>query len=235
MKNIIFILICLCLSSVQAQTSNRGVEKLDSVYALLEQKVNNVGREAQFEMKFKMHLTYNINGAMDSLVYGGHVISDQNKKYFFEKDKRIYQDEKVTISVMEKTKEIHFFDTPPQEYLKIKKEKHQFLEDSLLAYANKVVYQGSDQIKLFFSEDNKYARGIRQITIKLHPDQILASIETLYYPGNTYARMHTVYESIDFDSKTKILNKKLETNIQKNGKLVSAYKNYTVYDHRKKN
>lgn len=222
------------MGASHAQTKNEGLTKLDSIYKILDEKVKNVDSKSQFEMKFKMHITYNTNNKTDSIVYSGHVISDQKKKYFFEKDKRIYQDDKVTISVLEKNKEIHFFDTPPQEYLKSKQDKFKILEDTLLSQADNIVYHGGNKIELHFLQENKLANGIQQITIKLDPEQIFSSIETIYYPGHPYSRMYTVYENIDFDSKTKVLSKKLEANIQRNGKLVSQYKNYNVYDHRKK-
>ncbi|MFT5821469.1 MAG: hypothetical protein ACI8ZM_002722 [Crocinitomix sp.] len=209
------------------------VNQIKSWYTILENKVNNVDKKNLFEMKFTMNVVYTNRKQLDSISYDAHVISDQSKRYFFSDDSKVYQNEKTTASVSLKNKEIHLFNTPADEYKNQLTERYQLFEDTLFSSVDNARLVNKNQIKLFFERDNKIANGLKEISFDFSGNQLVKSIQTVYYPNQKFSHIKVDYHKIDFNSETDVLNKKLLANIMRGKKLIPAYKNYTLYDHRK--
>ena len=234
MKKLILSISILLLSAGGWTQTEVCVSKIENLYHLLEERVNEVDNENPFEMKFRMSLVYNNGTKVDSTSHEAHVISDNSKRYFFTNGSKIYQNNEVTISIMDKTKEVRMFDTPPESYKNTMANYHGFLEDSLFKSVDNAVCKGNT-VKLFFDEENKLANGLKEITFNLGGKQLVRSIQAKYYPGQAYSRIRVDYTLIDFNSKTKILSKELIANVMVGNQLVPQYKNYKLYDHRKNN
>ncbi len=231
-KNIIIIMLLLLgVQSTWSQNENY-VQRIQDWYEMLETRVEAVNKKQLFEMKFTMDLVYLNREKWDSITYDAHVVSDRSKKYFFGNDSKVFQDEKTTASVSLKHNEIHLFDTPPEEYNMIATQQYALFEDTLFTAVD---HASADKnyINLFFKQDNPIANGVREIRFDFSGNQLVNSIETVYYPGQPYSRIKVYYHSIDFDSQTTLLDKKLMANIMRGKKLNPEYKNYTLYDHRK--
>ena len=209
------------------------VNKIKKLYEQLESRVNTVNSKQLFEMKFTMDIVYATQEKLDSTSYEAHVISDKSKRYFFGKDTKVYQNEKTTASVSLKNKEIHLFDTPPEEYQTNVAKRYELFEDTLFSAVDYAMSTKGGQVKLFFKPDNLIAKGIQEISFNFGGNQMINSIQTIYYPKQQYKRIRVNYHKIDFNSTTKLLDKKLMANIMRGQKLIPEYKNYTLYDHRK--
>ncbi len=228
---IVVMLLFLGVQVTWSQTDTH-IKQIRDWYSLLESKVEAVNKKQLFEMKFTMELVYLNREKWDSISYEAHVVSDRSKKYFFGNDSKVFQDEKTTASVSLKHKEIHLFDTPPDEYNAIVTKRYALFEDTLLSVVDRAKVH-KNEIKLFFKQDNPVANGVREISFDFSGNQLVRSIETSYYPNQPYSRIRVNYESIDFNSQTTLLDKKLMANIMRGKKLNPEYKNYTLYDHRK--
>lgn len=229
------LIITLLFSGLQVGWSQTEVcvKKIKDMYNLLESKVSEVDADHLFEMKFTMDVVYTNRGKIDSTSYDAHVISDQTKRYFFGNDTKVYQNKKTTASVSIKNKEVHLFDTPPEEYKSMVSKKYQLFEDTLLTRVDFASFDGKNKVKLYFKADNKLANGLMEISFDFGGKQLINSIQTSYYPNHQYSRIRVNYHTIDFSSKTQLLEKELLANILIGNQLIPEYKNYTLYDHRK--
>lgn len=234
MRNLSVIIMLLFWGGQSAWTQTETcVEQIREWYDLLETKVEGVNKKQLFEMKFTMNLVYLNREKWDSISYQSHVISDRSKKYFFGNDTKVFQDEKVTASVSLKNKEIHLFNTPPDQYNETVTKQYALFEDTLFTAVDHAERVSKNQVKLFFKKDNPVANGVREMTFDFSGNQLINAIETTYYPNQPYSRIRVNYHSIDFNSQTTVLDKKLMANIMRGNKLTPEYKNYTLYDHRK--
>ncbi len=229
----LIIALVFCGQQISWSQKQECVAKIKSWYSLLEAKVEEVNKKRLFEMKFTMDIVYMNREELDSISYEAHVISDQEKKYFFGNGSKVYQNEKTTASVSEKNREVHLFDTPPNDYQSIVTAKYEIFEDTLLSAVDYAMVVNKKVVKLFFKPDNKIANGVKEISFDFTGNQLVNSIQTSYYPNQQYSRIRVDYHKIDFNSKTKILDKKLLANVMRGKKLIPEYKNYTLYDHRK--
>lgn len=222
-----------CVQQLGWTQTQECVSKIKNWYNLLETKVSEVDKKKPFEMKFTMDLVYVNREKLDSVSYDAHVVSDHSKRYFFGNGSKVYQNEKTTASVSEKNKEVHLFDTPPGEYEAIVTARYRLFEDTLFSAVDRAELVNKNQVKLYFNADNKVANGVKEINFDFRGSQIVNSIETIYYPNQQYSRIKVDYHKIDFNSNTKLLDKKLMSNVMRGKKLIPEYKNYTLYDHRK--
>jgi len=230
--SIIIMLLFLGAKAIGSETET-CVEQIKQWYELLETKIEKVSKKQPFEMKFTMDLVYLNREKWDSISYNSHLISDQSKKYFFGNDMKVFQDQKITASVSLKSKEIHLFNTPPEQYNEIVTKQYAMFEDTLFTAVDNAQRVGKNKVKLFFKEDNPIANGVREMSFDFSGNQLVNTIETIYYPNQPYSRIRVNYHSIDFNSETTVLDKKLMANIMRGNKLIPEYKNYTLYDHRK--